>query len=288
MKDRITFKTLLKRKKETHKGDYGHILIVAGSRGMSGAAVLCGYGALRAGAGLVTIATPGSIQSTVASGIVEAMTLPLPETPRGTLHEDAIHQLVTFISKSKINSIVVGPGIGMDIESRMVVIGIINQVTCHGVLDADGLNQLAGNLAILKNSKGTWIMTPHPGELARLEGKKTGDIQKKRKQSAVNAAKKSGGICVLKGNHTVVTDGKKTIINSTGNPGMATGGSGDVLAGILGGFSAQGLDSFEAARWGVYVHGLAGDIAVKEKTEASLIARDIVEHIPHAFKKIIK
>lgn len=286
MKHRGDLKRLLKREKVSHKGNYGHVLIVAGSKGMSGAAVLCGYGALRSGAGLVTIAVPESIQSIVAANVIEAMTLALPETTYGTLHETAIHPLIKFIEKKKINSIVVGPGLGMDLGCRRVVIGILNRVTCKGVLDADCLNQLADNVNMLKNSSAELIITPHPGELARLMRATGEKIQKKRMHYAQKYAQDSGAVCVLKGFQTIITDGKKSVTNKTGNPGMATGGSGDVLSGMIGGLLAQGLRPFEAAMHSVYIHGSAGDIAAGEKGETALIARDIIEYIPDAFKKI--
>lgn len=286
MGKKITIKQLFKRAKDSHKGDYGHVLIIAGSRGMSGAAILCGRGALRAGAGLVSIATPESIQPVVAASCAEAMTFPLPETSSGSMDEKAISHLLMFMKLHKITSVVLGPGISTHISSRMVVNGLMNNVTCAGVIDADGLNQLKGNLAILKNSVGNWIITPHPGELSRLLDVPILKILKNRKKYAQEAAKKSGSICVLKGYQTIVCDGKKIFINKTGNPGMATGGSGDVLAGIIGGFLAQGLNLFETARLGVTLHGLAGDLAAKEKGEISLIAGDIVEYIPAAIKRI--
>lgn len=285
MNNKINIKQLLTRKKDTHKGDYGHLLIVAGSLRMSGAAVLCGRAALRTGAGLVTIAVPESIHAIVDSQVPEAMTLPLPETSSGSMSEKALHPLLQFLKNKKINSIVLGPGMGIDIDSRMVVIGLLNNISCSGIIDADGLNQLKGNLTILKNSSGNWIITPHPGELSRLTGTTIEEIQKNRKSFARIAAHKSGNVCVLKGYKTVVTDGKKTFINSSGNPGMATAGSGDALSGIIGGLLTQGMNTYESARWGVAVHGMAGDYAAKDKGEMSLIAGDIIDHISTVLKK---
>lgn len=286
MKKNISIlKKLIHRKKETHKGHYGHLLIVAGSRSMTGAAILCAQSALRSGAGLVTVAVPGSIHPIVAAHVIEAMTLPLPETEKGSMNENAIQQILSYIKSRKINSIVLGPGLGMDIKCRMAVLGIINHVECPGVIDADGLNQLTGNLNILKRSSAEWIMTPHPGELSRLLNKSPAAIQKDRIQCSLRAARESGAVCILKGHRSVITDGKKTVTNQTGNPGMATAGSGDVLSGIIGGFLAQGLKPFDAAQWGSFIHGLAGDCAAQERSEPALIARDIVEFISHAFKK---
>ncbi|MFH1379461.1 MAG: NAD(P)H-hydrate dehydratase [bacterium] len=285
---KISLKDLLMRKKDSHKGNYGHTLVIAGSKGMTGAAVLCGFGALRSGAGLVTVAVPESIQSIVAANIIEAMTLPLPETSIGTINETSIHPVMKYIEKKKINSIVMGPGLGLDLGCRMVVISIINRVQCRGVLDADCLNQLADNVQILKHTSTQWIITPHPGELARLMKVTADEIQKKRIYYAEKYAKESGTICVLKGFQTIVTNGKKTVTNTTGNPGMATGGSGDILSGMIGGLLAQGLTPFEAAQYSVYVHGLAGDLAAADKTETSLIARDILDYVPAAFKKGFK
>ncbi|MBD3271962.1 MAG: NAD(P)H-hydrate dehydratase [Elusimicrobia bacterium] len=273
------------RPAESHKGDFGHVLIIAGSKPMAGAAVLCTRAALKSGAGLVTMAVPEPIYPITATSCVEAMSLPLPATVQGMLHESALHVLLDFIRKKNITSIVMGPGLGREIQTRMVIIGIINNCDCRGVLDADALNQLAGNIGILKHSPGQWIITPHPGELSRMVERPIADIQRKRKYYAVQAARQTGSVCILKGHRSIITDGKKTMINTTGNPGMATGGSGDVLAGIVGGLLAQDIKPFEAACWGSYVHGRAGDCAARMMTQPGMIAGDIIEYIPAAFKK---
>ena len=284
MNEKIKF--LLKREKNTHKGDYGHLFIIGGSPGLTGAVCLAGMSALRAGCGLVTIGIPKGLNHIIEIKLTEVMSLPLPETEDHYFSETAYEKSIEFIEK-KANCVLIGPGISLHPETKKFVKRLIPEIKKPLIIDADALKIISENLEILnflKNRKP--ILTPHPGEMSYLTGLKIEQIQKNRKEVAENFAKKYNLILVLKGYRTVVTDGKNTYINLTGNPGMATAGSGDVLAGIIGGLLSQGEENFVAAKYGVLIHGLAGDMAKKEKGEISLIASDIIEKIPSVFKKI--
>lgn len=270
---------LPKRLAWTHKGNYGRVLVIAGSRNMSGAAYLTSRAALRAGAGLVYLAVPKSIQKLVAAKTREVITIGLPETGAGTLSLKAYG----LIRKIKADVVAIGPGLTTHPETKELVKKLVRQlkVSCV-VLDADGLNCIADDPSILKKSKSRIIITPHPGEMSRLIGKNVGQIQRNRVKIAQNAARKWKVEVVLKGAYTIVVEKEKVYINSSGNPGMASAGVGDVLTGMLAAFLAQGLTVKEA----VYVHGLAGDLAAREKGEYGLIASDLSEKIPYAIQKI--
>ncbi len=275
---------LLKRRKNSHKGDFGHIFILAGSPRFSGAAALCSEAAMRAGAGLVTLGVPQGLNNAIIKiKPKEVMTLPLPQTKEGTLNLSG-YKMIGDFSKD-IDVLVVGPGLGKDKSTQALTRKVIAYINKPMVIDADGLNALAGHLDSLKGIK---ILTPHPGEMARLLGVNIAKVQRDRKGIAKNFAKKHKVTVVLKGHDTVVVDYKNNLyINKTGNPGMATAGSGDVLSGIIAAFLGQGLGAFEAAKYGVYLHGFAGDLAAEEKTEISLIASDIIGKIPEVIKKCI-
>jgi len=300
---------LPERKKNVSKTDFGHLLVIAGSGGMSGAAVLCARAALRIGVGLVTVACPKSIYSTVAGQVPELMTLPLPETETQSLNFLAFSTIVEFISKRKVSVLAVGPGLSTHLETSKLVKSLFS-LDIPIVLDADGINALQGQVtggklqvASLKKAKARVIITPHPGEFARLINEDKEKIQKNRALYAKNFAKENEVICVLKGYQTIITDGEKVYLNPTGNPGMATAGSGDVLTGMIAGLIGQLQVTsyrlevrefkekdilFNAAKIGVYLHGLAGDLATKEKTEMATIAGDIIEKIPEAIKAVKK
>ncbi len=291
-------KQLLRRKADSHKGDFGHILIIAGSAGLSGAAVLCAEAALRAGAGLVTLGIPEGLNTAIIRiKPKEIMTLPLPQTQEGALSLKGYKKIKDFIKK--IDVLVVGPGLSQNKSTQDLVRRLISEIDKPMVVDADGLNALVGYLKSVKVSKCSAtkmsadrqsakeiIVTPHPGEMARLIGTTTQKIQENRKGMAKKFARDSKATLVLKGHNTVVADNKDNFyINKTGNPGMATAGSGDVLTGIIAAFLGQGLDVFSASKFAVYLHGLAGDLAAKEKTQLGMIASDIIEKIPRAIKK---
>ncbi len=274
------------RKRDAHKGDYGHLMIIAGSPGKAGAAVMAARGALRTGAGLVSVATPNSLVPVIQSQIFEAMCVPAAESMEGTLGIGSEEELLK--AAGAMNAVAIGPGLTTHFETAQVVRNLVQRVTVPVVIDADGLNALAGYADILKRAKAPVILTPHPGEMGRLLGMPAAEVQKDRVGVASGFAQKYHITLVLKGAGTVVAvpDGR-AFINSTGNPGMATGGTGDVLTGMIGGLLAQGLTAAQAACFGVYLHGLAGDIAAKEKSEVCMIAGDLIEKIPEAMKETL-
>ncbi|MBN3033278.1 MAG: NAD(P)H-hydrate dehydratase [Candidatus Saganbacteria bacterium] len=261
------------RRPGSHKGDYGRVFIYAGSEGMLGAAVLCSRGALRAGAGLVHLGVPLKAR--------DAVNLATPEVI--VIGGDKAADFLTTAGQA--DALALGPGLG---ERRGLARELLFQLSDSGsgapaVVDADALNAFAGDLPALGKLKLRLILTPHPGELARLLGRPAAAIQADREEAAAEVAKLLKCVVVLKGHRTVVAEaGRAAYINNTGNPGMASGGMGDVLTGLIAGLAAQGLAPFDAAAAGVYLHGLAGDLATKEKGEYGLIASDLVDHIPEA------
>ena len=273
-----------KRKKDTHKGDYGRILVVAGSRGMMGAAVLASQAALRSGAGLVTLAVPESLVDVASALQLCAVVKGIEETEEGCIAGIASAQILEM----RADALVIGPGLGTHPETAHCVAQLVENVQVPFVLDADGLNAFADASSRLTLGEAPRVLTPHPGELGRVLELPKEDIQQNRKGFAQEAARRFWAVCVLKGHRTVVTDGEQTVLNRTGNPGMATGGSGDVLSGVIGTLLAQGISTFDAARLGTHLHGLAGDIAAQKKGEISLIATDILDCLPDAFKRWTK
>ncbi|MDD5594798.1 MAG: NAD(P)H-hydrate dehydratase [Candidatus Omnitrophica bacterium] len=277
---------MLQRKPNSHKGDFGHIFILGGCARYSGAVVLSGNAAMRSGAGLVTLGIPKSLNpALIKIKFKEVMTLPLRETKTTALSFSAYAQIKGFLSK--VDVLTVGPGLSREASAEKLARIVISQVDKPMVIDADGLNALVGNLDILSTSVAyTKILTPHPGEMARLLKVSVAQVERDRVNIAKNFSLKLKVVLVLKGHQTIVS-GKRgeLFINRTGNPGMATAGSGDVLSGIIAAFLGQGLDEFNAAKYAVYLHGLAGDLAAKEKTQISLIASDIIDKIPQAIKR---
>ncbi|MFA5093382.1 MAG: NAD(P)H-hydrate dehydratase [Candidatus Omnitrophota bacterium] len=275
---------LLLRKTNSHKGSYGHILILAGSARFSGASLLCAQAAMRSGAGLVTLGIPKSINlAIIKNKTKEIMTLPLPETKAGTLSLKAFTKINLFFKK--IDVLIIGPGLDQEKSTNALIRKIIKKNTLPLVLDADALGALNHHLDLLKKQSKI-ILTPHEKEFSRLFNVSLELVKKNRKFIAKKYAKYYNNTIILKGCATIVTNGAGQLyINKTGNPGMATAGSGDVLSGIIGAFLAQGLDTFKAAKFATYIHGLAGDIGAKDKTQLGLIASDIIERIPDAIKK---
>jgi len=282
-----------------HKGTFGHVWIVAGSPGYSGAAVLAGLGALRAGAGLVTVACPETVRSVVAVALPEALTKGLPQGADGRLERAAARELEEALTRAGgRRALVVGPGLGATPETRSFLTELLQGPAGRLpiVLDADALNALAlegpeevtRRLAARQAGTGgpppePLVLTPHPGEMARLTGRSVPDIQADRVKAAGLAARAWGVVLALKGAGTVVASPEGAVwINATGNPGMATGGSGDVLAGAIGAFLAQGLTPLAAALAGVSAHGLAGDLAAREIGSRGLLASDIAHRLPRA------
>ncbi len=277
--------TLPNRSADAHKGDTGHVLVIAGSRGKTGAAAMTATSAMRAGAGLVTLAVPESINNILETLAIEIMTESLPETD-GTLSEAAFDKIMLLLKGKKI--LAIGPGLGQSAQTQQLIRRIISESDIPMVIDADGLNALSGHVEILKTLKAPAILTPHPGEMARLVNKTTAEIQQDRISCARQFAEEFHQVhLVLKGAGTVVAhpDGK-VLINQTGNSGMASGGMGDVLTGIIAGLMAQDMSPETAARAGVYLHGAAADI-VAEKTNAyGYLATEIMAEIPAALNRI--
>jgi ADP-dependent NAD(P)H-hydrate dehydratase len=278
-----TVPTLPPRPRDSNKGRFGSVLVVAGSRGMAGAAALCGAAALRSGAGLVRIATPAEVQSTVASFEPSYMTYPLPCDENGLIQLTTAQPFLERLVKTA-SVIAVGPGLGQSDDIRQLVRFLISAAGKPLVIDADGLNALAGQTDLLSGLSHPVIVTPHPGEFARLIGAQIAEVQSDRIGRATRMAALSESlVVVLKGAGTVVTDGARYYINTTGNPGMATGGTGDVLTGVIAALLAQNLTPFEAAQIGVFIHGLAGDIARDQNGEIGMIAGDLIDALPDAF-----
>ena len=278
------------RDPQAHKKSVGRVLVVAGSRGMTGAAALAAMAALRAGAGLVVLACPESLQKIFEIKLTEVMTVGLPETAIGTIAKDATEKIIELAADFDV--LIVGPGLSTNAASAEAVCAIAGTTELPLVLDADGLNALAATdngREIIKERAGEIIVTPHPGELARLIGQETRAIQADRLAAAGEAAGELNVVTVLKGAATVVAapDGRLSV-NSTGNAGLATAGTGDVLAGLIGGLWAQRTTAEDAAILGVYLHGLAGDLAALALTEYSLVANDLIEYMPDAFSATLE
>ena len=277
-----------KRAPDSHKGDFGHVFILAGSPRYSGAAVLCSEAAMRAGAGMVTLGIPEGInQAIIRLKPKEVMTLPLAQTKQGNVSFAALSGISLIAARS--DTMVVGPGLGQEESTQKLIRGLMLRINKPTVLDADGINAFAKHPKALKEAtkkNKNIVLTPHPGEMARLLGVAISRVQKNRKNIAQRVACDYNVTVVLKGQNTVVTDAEGEVyVNNTGNPGMATAGSGDVLTGIIAAFLGQKLKVFEAAKYAVYLHGLAGDLAAEEKTQISLIASDIIGKIPGAIKR---
>ena len=276
------------RPAESNKGSYGHVLVVGGSRGKAGAAAMAGISVLRAGAGLSTVATAESVLSTVAGFHPELMTEPLPETDAGTISTDA-QDRIEGLAKGK-SVLAIGPGISRDPQTSELVRGLVAKIQTPMVVDADGLNAFEGRTKELNGKGRTLVITPHPGEMARLAGLSIPDVQKDRLGVARKFAREHELIVVLKGHRTLVVrpDGEAWV-NTTGNPGMATGGTGDILTGITAGMIAQHTqDAFAAVLAAVHLHGLAGDVMRESVGEHSLVATDLLQGLPEAFRRTQK
>jgi NAD(P)H-hydrate epimerase len=271
------------RPRDSNKGRYGHVLVIAGSRGMAGAAALCGAAALRSGAGLVRVASPEEVQPTVASYEPCYMTYPLPGDRDGRISfEAALPTLKRLLEPATV--VAVGPGLGQSDDTRRLLRFLITETSKTLVIDADGLNALVGQTELLATLTRPAVLTPHPGEFARLSGLPIETIQSDRvARAAAMAGLAEPLVVVLKGAGSIVTDGTRYYVNTTGNPGMATAGSGDVLTGVIAALLAQKLPAFEAAQLGVFIHGVAGDIARDQSGETGMIAGDIVDSLPDAF-----
>ncbi|HIJ78799.1 MAG: NAD(P)H-hydrate dehydratase [Desulfobulbaceae bacterium] len=268
-----------------HKGTFGHLLVIAGSIGKSGAAMLCAQGALRAGTGLVSLAAPQDLARIFESALIEAMSIVLPCSRHCFVVED-YEAIMAALSGKK--AVVMGPGLGGEESTAGLVEKIYQDIELPMVVDADGLNLLVGKTLVLEKAPAPRVLTPHPGEMARLCGLTTSEVQQNRLKIAGDFAKRNRVYLVLKGAGTVVAapDGRLAI-NSTGNPGMAAGGMGDVLTGLIGGLLAQGVDPWQAACLGVYVHGLAADLLAKDNgLSFGYLAGEVAAALPRAFRQL--
>ncbi|MGB7600835.1 MAG: NAD(P)H-hydrate dehydratase [Candidatus Sulfotelmatobacter sp.] len=273
------------RPAESNKGNYGHVLVVGGSLGKSGAAAMSGMAVLRAGAGLSTVATPKSALGTVAGFHPELMTEPLEETDAGTISVSALDRL-DELAKGK-SVVAIGPGISREPQTAEMVRALVAKLRIGMVVDADGLNAFDGRVDELNGKGRTLVITPHPGEMARLAGMSIPDVQKDRLAVARKFAQEHELIVVLKGHRTLVVrpDGEAWV-NTTGNPGMSTGGTGDILTGMVAGMIAQHpKDAFAATIAAVHLHGLAGDVMRESVGEHSLVATDLLRGLPKAFRR---
>jgi hydroxyethylthiazole kinase-like uncharacterized protein yjeF len=275
---------LPERRPGSHKGDYGRVLVIAGSPGMTGAAFLAGKAALRSGSGLVTVACPESLNPVLEVKLTCVMTMPAAETADHTLAMAALDVLLE--RTEQCDAVALGPGISQHEETRRLVRALVESIEKPLVVDADGLNNLVGATEVLKRRRAATVLTPHPGEMARLAGISTSLVQEAREETAADLARGHKVVVVLKGSNTVVTDGRSSYVNKTGNPGMASGGTGDVLTGMIVSFLGRGFGPFEAAQLATYLHGAAGDIAAGEVGQESLIATDLLAALPYAFMKL--
>ncbi len=296
-----TLPRLPPRAPESHKGDFGTALIVGGSWGMAGAVSLAGMAALRGGAGLVRLAVPGPILDTVAGFDPSYTTVGLPADEQGHIAARGFDRIAALAEKAHYHTdqpsafdriaaeaenatvIACGPGLGRSQDLDRLMLRLYQEIAKPMVLDADALNALATDAEVLINPGGPRIITPHPGEFARLIGKKLEG--ESRNDAAVQLAARTKIVVVLKGHRTLVTDGHRKAINTTGNPGMATGGSGDVLTGLITALACQRLAPFDAAQLGVFLHGLAGDLAAAALGQVAMIAGDLVRYLPQALAK---
>lgn len=275
---------LPRRPADSHKGSFGHVLVVAGSRGMSGAAILTASAALRGGAGLVTLAVPEPAQLPASAANPCYLTVGLPYDDAGHIAPTA--EPILLPAATKCTVLAIGPGLGQGPGITRVVIDLLARANKPCVLDADGINAVARAIESFRR-RDPLVITPHPGEFARLLGIPVAAIQSDREAHAVRFAGQRGIVVVLKGHQTIVTDGNRVYRNTTGNPGMATGGTGDVLTGLIAALIAQKLDAFTAAQLGVYLHGLAGDLARDAVGEVSLTATDVLALLPRAFQSVV-
>lgn len=272
------------RHRSSHKGTFGHAGIIAGSVGKTGAAALAGKAALRTGAGLVTIATPSRANAALESKLLEVMTVPMPDTEAGTLAGSGMKELLAFTQAR--TAVALGPGLTTHPETVAVVQALLKEMERPCVIDADGLNALADTLEPLHRCKAPAIMTPHPGEMARVLGSAPRLVNDDRINAARSFATTHRTMVVLKGARTIVAHPNGLVaICPTGNSGMATAGTGDVLTGMLVSLLAQRLEPWDAARGAVYLHGLAGDLAARDLGEAGMIAGDLLERIPQAIEQ---
>ena len=275
-----------KRHVDSHKGDYGHVFVIAGSRGMTGAAFLTSQAAILSGSGLVTLAIPESLNPIMEVKLTEVMTLALPETKDASLSNTAGKSILDFAES--VNVIAIGPGLSKNKDTQTLVRELVEKIKKPIVLDADGINALAGHPEILKKRKGVTVLTPHPGEMARFIDEDISYIQKNREKVAKNISVEYNCVTILKGYRTIVANPDGEIyVNRTGNSGMSTAGVGDILTGLVASLIGQGIDPYSASILSAYFHGKAGDLAALEKGQFSLIASDLLLKLPQVFRDAV-
>jgi hydroxyethylthiazole kinase-like uncharacterized protein yjeF len=278
--DRALVDTLLpERPLESHKGDYGKVLLLCGSRGLTGAAALAARAALRTGSGLVYLGVPEAVYPIIASRAMSEIVFPLPCDADGRLSLQALPEIEKRLPA--MDAVLLGPGLGRSEELTRLVFTIVKSCRAPLVLDADGINAFEGHRDLLRESSCPIVLTPHDGEFRRLGGKPDAPD---RVLEAMAMAKETACTVLLKGHRTIVTDGRRVFVNTTGNPGMATGGSGDVLSGILVSLLGQGAPPLKAAAAAAWLHGKAGDLAADELGEAGMLPEDIAERLPRLLK----
>ena len=273
------------RSRDAQKGDFGRLLCITGSGNMPGACFLSTEGALRSGAGLVTVATVPENVMRLASAIPEAMWLPLKADRDGFFLDSENHTLLAS-PLQRADAVLLGCGMGVTAETRKLTQWMLESAECPVILDADGLNCVASCIDSIRREKSDWIFTPHPGEMARLTGCSIREIQADRAKTAQGFSRQYPVTLVLKGAGTLVAQQGRIVQNCTGNPGMSRGGSGDVLAGMIAAFAAQGLSSWDAACAGVFLHGTAGDVAAEALSEQGMLPRDMLRYLPAVFGQL--
>jgi len=282
--DEWVLNRLPKRKVYAHKGDAGKLFVIAGSPGFTGAAYMSSMSALLGGAGVVTLAIPEGLNSVMETKLTEVMTLPLPQTKDGTLAISALPKILDEVKK--FDCLAIGPGISLNEETSKLIISLVKNLRIPLVIDADAITILSKNLEVLRDLKVPIVITPHPGELSRLLHINKVKLKDRLKLNR-EISKKIKKISVLKGARTLISNPEgETFVNLTGGPAMATAGSGDILVGLIGSLIVQGVDPYDAAIMGIYLHGLAGDMAAEEVGQRSLIATDIMNKIPDTFLRI--
>lgn len=279
--DKFIKASLVPRKTDSNKGTYGKLLCVCGSKNMQGAAVLCANAAVRSGAGLVFCAFPEKAYSAIASKLTEPLMLPLADDEKGFFSETAVAEITEKLQAA--SAVIIGCGIGVTQGVKEVLLSVINNSKCPIIIDADGLNILSENIDILKTASVPVVLTPHPGEMSRLLGKTIDEIQADRIGACKELTAKTGAVVLLKGSNTVIAYGDEVYINPTGNPGMAKGGCGDVLSGIISSLVSQGVNPFKSAVCGAYIHGLCGDIVAEKSSLTGMTPSMMIDYLPELF-----
>lgn len=274
-----------RRKRDAQKGDFGRLLCITGSCNMPGACALSTQAALRCGAGLVSVATAAENPMRLAAAMPEAMWIPLKTDTEGFFLDSDNHQTLEPLFH-RANALLIGCGMGVTEQTRCLVRWVLKLAECPVILDADGLNCIADCIDIGRRTRTDWILTPHPGEMARLTGISIAEIQANRQQTAQQFVQQHPVTLVLKGAGTLVAQANHIACNPTGNPGMSRGGSGDILAGMIAALTAQGISAWDAACAGVYLHGMAGDLAAARYSEQAMLPRDLLACLPEVFRQL--